>query len=99
MFVDRQGRVPFDDWFKRIRDRNAKSRITQRIDRLRDGNEGTWKPVGEGVREMKIPVGKGYRVYYGWDGVDVVLLLVGGDKSTQSKDIETAKAYWGDYHA
>jgi putative addiction module killer protein len=58
------------------------------------GNFGTAKPVGEGVNELKIDHGPGYRVYYAMNGKSIVLLLLGGDKSTQHKDIETAKAYW-----
>lgn len=73
-------------------------RIKVRIDRLALGLEGDWKPVGEGVRELRIPEGKGYRVYYGWDGETVVILLCGGNKDSQSADIEAAKAYWRDYH-
>ncbi len=63
------------------------------------GNEGDWRPVGENVRELRIREGKGYRVYYTWDGAAVVLLLIGGDKSTQERDIETAKRYRRDYYA
>lgn len=65
-----------------------------RIDRLSLGNEGHWNSVGEGVRELKITDGKGYRVYYGWTGKEAVLLLCGGDKSSQTKDIKQAKEYW-----
>ena len=54
--------------------------------------------LGEGVRELRIPEGKGYRLYYAWDGDTVVILLCGGDKSTQERDIETAKRYWRQYH-
>ena len=61
-----------------------------------------WKVIGvllvKAVRELKIPEGKGYRVYYAWDGPTIVLLLCGGDKSTQNADIENAKAYWRDYN-
>ncbi len=98
-YIDEQGCCPYDDWFKHVRDRHAKRRINQRIDRLKDGNEGDHEPVGKGVFELRIHVGKGYRVYYAWDGLDAVLLLVGGNKSTQSEDIKTAKAYWSEYNA
>lgn len=70
-----------------------------RLRRLMLGNEGDWRPVGENVRELRIREGKGYRVYYTWDGAAVVLLLIGGDKSTQERDIETAKRYRRDYYA
>lgn len=96
---DGQGRIPFDDWLARVRDRRAVLKVTVRLDRLADGNEGDWKSVGEGVRELRIREGKGYRVYYAWDGDAAVLLLVGGDKSTQTADIEIAKSYWREYCA
>ena len=69
-------------------------RIRARLDRVELGNFGTAKPLGDGVCELKIDHGPGYRIYYAMNGKTVVLLLIGGDKSTQQKDIETAKAYW-----
>ena len=69
-----------------------------RLNRLQLGNEGHWKSVGDGIKELKIPIGKGHRVYYGWTGKEIVLLLCGGDKSTQRKDISKAKQYWSDYN-
>jgi putative addiction module killer protein len=66
---------------------------------VRLGNFGNIKPVGDGVSELKVDQGPGYRVYYAMSGKAVVLLLIGGDKSTQSKDIKTAKRYWQDYQA
>ena len=80
----------FDDWFSSLKDRVAKSRIQVRIDRAEDGNFGDCGSVGEGVFEMRIPAGAGYRVYYKQAGRAVFLLLAGGDKSTQQRDIETA---------
>jgi putative addiction module killer protein len=97
-FKDENGKTPFDDWLSKLRDPRGKKRILARIDNLVDGLEGDWKPVGEGVRELRIPIGPGYRVYYAWDGQTVILLLCAGDKSTQSQDIETAKRYWRNYH-
>lgn len=80
----------FDKWFDELRDRIAKARIQARIDRAEDGNFGDCSPVGEGVSEMRIHVGAGYRVYYTQVGMEIFLLLAGGDKSTQQRDIETA---------
>jgi putative addiction module killer protein len=80
----------FDDWFSGLRDRRAARRIQVRIDRAEDGNFGDCEPVGEGVSEMRIHYGPGYRVYFAQRGTEVVILLAGGDKSTQSKDIKTA---------
>lgn len=80
----------FDDWFSRLRDKQAEKRIQARIRRAELGNFGDWAPVGEGVSEMRIHYGPGYRVYFAQRGLEIVILLAGGDKSTQSKDIETA---------
>lgn len=91
------GQVPFRDWLHRLRDRQAVERIRARLTRVRAGNFGTIRALGDGVIELKIDHGPGYRLYYAMSGKAIVLLLVGGDKSTQPKDIETAKQYWKDY--
>lgn len=80
----------FETWFDGLRDRHAKARIQVRIDRAEDGNFGDCKPVGSGVWEMRIHHGAGYRVYYRRVGMELVILLAGGDKSTQVSDIKTA---------
>ena len=81
----------FDRWFERLRDRRAAARIQARIDRAESGNLGDSRPVGEGVSEMRVDYGPGYRVYYVQRGPEVVILLVGGGKATQARDIELAK--------
>ena len=81
----------FVDWLTALSDRRAAARIQARLDRLALGNPGDVKPVGEGVSEMRIDYGPGYRVYFTRRGVLLVLLLCGGDKSTQAKDIAQAK--------
>jgi len=81
----------FDRWFERLRDRRAAARIQARIDRAESGNLGDCKPVGEGVSEMRIDYGPGYRLYFVQRGGEVIILLVGGGKSTQARDIEVAK--------
>lgn len=91
------GKIPFDQWLIELKDPVAKIRILARLKKFAEGLEGDWKSVGDGVRELRISVGKGYRVYYGLDGKTVVILLCGGNKSTQQQDIEKAKAYWSDY--
>jgi putative addiction module killer protein len=81
----------FDRWLSELRDRHAKARILVRLDRLARGNPGDVRPVGSGVSEVRIDVGPGYRVYYLQVGSTVVILLCGGDKSTQSRDITRAQ--------
>jgi putative addiction module killer protein len=82
--------VVFDKWFGRLRDRRAKASIQVRIDRLELGNFGQHRELKSGVGEMKIDVGPGYRVYYTRRGTEVVILICGGDKSSQSTDIKRA---------
>jgi putative addiction module killer protein len=82
----------FDRWLSSLRDPKAVARIQVRLDRLSMGNFGDVKPVGSGISEMRIDYGPGYRVYLMQRGRSLVLLLCGGDKSTQSKDIQRAKA-------
>ena len=82
----------FRGWLKSLPDARAKARISIRIDRLIAGNAGDVEPVGEGGSEMKIDYGPGYRVYYMRRGAALVILLCGGDKSTQRRDIKTAKS-------
>lgn len=80
----------FDDWLSNLRDQQVKRRVQARIDRAEDGNFGDCAPVGDGVSEMRIHYGPGYRVYFAQRGMEIVVLLAGGDKRSQSKDIKTA---------
>ena len=80
----------FAKWLDALKDIRARARILVRIERLAAGNPGDVKPVGGGVSELRIDYGPGYRVYYKKHGRQVVILLAGGDKRTQSKDIKTA---------
>ncbi|WP_417046393.1 type II toxin-antitoxin system RelE/ParE family toxin [Enorma massiliensis] len=82
----------FAKWLKKLKDVNAKARINLRIRRISlTGNLGDCKPVGEGVYELRVDYGPGYRLYFGRRGYEIVLLLIGGDKSTQQRDIVRAK--------
>lgn len=80
----------FDDWFCSLRDKAAQRRVQVRIDRLQMGNPGDVKAVREGIREMRIDHGPGYRVYFSQRGVVLIVLLCGGDKSTQEADVRRA---------
>jgi putative addiction module killer protein len=81
----------FIKWLKNLKDSNARFRIYQRIDSLATGNPGDVRPIGEGCSEMRIDYGPGYRVYYKDTGKEIIVLLCGGDKASQSKDTEKAK--------
>ena len=84
------------EWLATL-DHTIRTRIRARIDRLAGGNAGDYRPIGAGVLEMRLHFGSGYRVYYSYDGFEVILLLLGGDKSTQPHDIGKAKIFWKDY--
>lgn len=81
----------FDRWLTKLRDVRARTRIQMRVDRLALGNPGDVKPVGESVSEMRIDYGPGYRVYFCQSGLAIIVLLCGGDKTTQDTDIANAK--------
>jgi putative addiction module killer protein len=95
-YIDETGRSPFENWFNRINAQTA-AKVTTAFVRLESGNISNAKSVGSGVYELKINFGPGYRVYFGYDGSKVVILLAGGTKKRQNKDIETAKKRWNDY--
>ena len=81
----------FDAWYQSLKDKQVARRIQARIDRAEEGNFGDHKSVGEGVSEMRINHGPGFRVYFTVHGIEIVILLAGGDKSSQAKDIEMAQ--------
>lgn len=84
--------VEFDKWFRKLKDLRAKAKILFRIQKLEnEGHFGNFKPVGEGIQELKINYAKGYRVYFYEKDGKIIILLIGGDKSTQQKDIKKAK--------
>lgn len=95
-YVDPSGRIPFDRWFEKL-DNDTQARITVSLDRLERGNFSTVKGVGAGVFELRLDFGPGFRIYFGKDGEQIVILLVGGTKRRQQTDIVTACALWKEY--
>jgi len=91
------GRDPFKEWLASLTDRTARARVAVRVQRMAAGNFGDHKPLCDGVWELRIDHGPGYRVYYAQAGRRLLLLLVGGDKRRQQADIETAVLYWQDW--
>ncbi|EEC7248252.1 TPA: type II toxin-antitoxin system RelE/ParE family toxin [Escherichia coli] len=88
----------FEKWLKSLKDKIAKAKILMRLERMEEGNFGDVEPVGDGLSELRIHQGKGYRIYFGNKNNQIVILLCGGDKSTQQLDIKKAKILakkWG----
>jgi putative addiction module killer protein len=96
-YIDSAGKEPVTEWQKSLRDQTAKVAFARRLTRLQAGNFGDHKFCRQGVWELKIDVGAGYRVYYGKEGDQMVLLLCAGDKRTQDRDIDTACNYWQEW--
>ena len=96
VFVDASGRAPFERWFNGLNG-VAAARITTALARLEQGNVSGLKSVGQGVHELRVDFGPGYRVYMGLDGSVLVILLGGGTKKRQQKDIDAAKLCWREY--
>lgn len=90
-------KVPFQVWIESL-DVSIVARIQKYINRLKVGNFSNTKSVGDGVFELKCDFGSGYRIYFGWEGDTVVIILLGGDKQTQQTDIKRAKKYWSEYN-
>lgn len=99
IFRDLAGNEPFHDWLHSLRDSTTRRRILSRLLRVENGNYGDYKAVGEGVNELRLFFGPGYRIYFGEDGDRIVVLLCGGDKDGQSRDIRQAQRYWQEYLA
>lgn len=97
LYITERGECPYEKWLSSIRDVRARSIVRTRITRLRLGNFGDCKPVGAGVFELRVHYGPGYRIYFGNDENTVIILLCGGAKHTQPRDIETAQRFWSDY--
>ena len=99
VYARSDGSEPFTRWLRGLSDGSSRNRIRQRIARVRLGNFGDLRAVGEGVHELRIQFGPGYRAYFGREGDAAVILLCGGDKSTQARDIERAHDNWRDYRS
>ena len=95
-YLNGDGESPFEQWFSAL-DAQAAAKVAVALARIELGNLSNVKPVGEGVLEYRIDWGPGYRVYFGRDGNVLVILLTGGTKKRQQRDIDTAKALWTDY--
>ena len=98
IFETREGKCPFLEWLLTLRDIKARAIIRARIERIRFGNLGDCKSVGKGVYELRVHFGAGYRIYLGKDGLKTVILLCGGDKGTQKRDIARAILLWMEYN-
>lgn len=96
-YADEDGKEPFQVWIDNLRDKQGRRRIINRLFRVQQGNYGDVEPIGEGLSELRLFFGPGYRVYFGEDAGNIVVILCGGDKASQSRDIETAKDYWKEY--
>jgi putative addiction module killer protein len=97
IYLTLDGKSPFEEWLNSVRDKKTQSIIDNRLRKVRLGNLGDYKSVGKGVFELRIDYGSGYRIYFGQLGKIIILLLCGGDKSTQKQDINKAIEYWIDY--
>ena len=97
VYRDATRKEPFTDWLHGLGDARTRRRILSRLVRLESGNFGDCEPVGGGVSELRFFFGSGYRVYFGRDGNTIVVLLSGGDKDSQRRDIQKAQAYWKEY--
>ena len=97
MYQDEKGKVPYRNWFEKLKDVAAKQRIAGRLLRLQMGLFGDCKGVGGQVLELRVATGPGYRVYFGLEDNKLILLLCAGDKSSQEKDIALAHKYWNDH--
>lgn len=95
-YVDRQGRAPFLKWLNALSD-EAQARVSASLERLELGNLSAIKSVGAGVQEIRVHFGPGYRIYFGWDGARLVILLAGGIKNGQQNDIARAKKIWAEF--
>lgn len=98
-YTTQEGKVPFDEWLDSLKSPPVIARILLRIDRLQQGNLGDYKFIDGEICELRLKFGAGYRVYFAQQDKTIVILLCGGDKSSQKQDIKTAQKYWSDYRS
>jgi putative addiction module killer protein len=96
LFKIENNKIPFKDWIESF-DEHTQERILSRIDRIRFGNFGDYKNLGDGILELRFNFGSGYRIYFGKRNHKIIILLCGGNKKTQNKDIKKAQQYWEIY--
>jgi putative addiction module killer protein len=97
LYETADGKCPWQEWFDGLEDGKARAAIDARLQRLQLGNLGDHRGLGEGVSELRVHAGPGYRIYFGQDGDVLVVLLCGGSKRLQRRDIQRAKTYWRRY--
>jgi len=97
IFEMADGTRPFEEWLDDLRDRRAVARVDGRVTRLEAGNPGDYKSLGDGIYELRIDYGPGYRIYFAFSRQQIVLLLCGGNKATQQADIKTAVKHWKEF--
>ena len=97
IYVTPDGKQPFVEWLEELKDKKTRYRIKERLDRIALGNFGDHKLITNGVYELRLTFGSGYRIYYGIENENIIILLCGGDKATQKKDIKRATEYLKDY--
>ncbi len=97
LYTTKMGEQPFGVWLDALKDKMGRYRIKERLDRIALGNMGDCKYLSDGVSELRLDFGPGYRIYFGEEGTKILILLCGGNKSTQKKDIKKAITYWKDY--
>ena len=93
----KEGKEPFTEWLTCLKDKVARAQIANRLDRIASGNYGDYKPIGEGIFELRIHCSAGYRIYFAQQEKAFLLLLIGGSKKTQKRDIEQEKKYWAEF--
>jgi putative addiction module killer protein len=98
IYENEEGHAPFSEWMDR-QQAPLYGKLMARLERVELGNLGDHRGIGEGVFELRIDFGPGYRIYFGLDGSELVVLLIGGTKKTQQREIDTAKHYWRNYNA